>query len=91
MSQPTVTIIVVPRERFQFARESLDSLYENTFVPFQLIYLDNNSPNKLRQYLEFQSLLQDFQVIRSDTYLSPNQARNLGTTVCHHSLRGLCR
>lgn len=78
MSQPTVTIIVVPRERFQFARESLDSLYENTFVPFQLIYVDNNSPRKLRQYLEFQSRLRSFQVVRSDTYLSPNQARNLG-------------
>lgn len=78
MSQPTVTIIVVPRERFQFARESLDSLYENTFVPFQLIYVDNNSPSKLRQYLKVQSQLRNFLVIRSDTYLSPNQARNLG-------------
>lgn len=78
MSQPTVTIIVVPRERFQFARESLDSLYENTFVPFQLIYVDNNSPRKLRQYLKAQSQLRNFLVIRSDTYLSPNQARNLG-------------
>ncbi len=78
MSQPTVTIIVVPRERFQFARESLDSLYENTFVPFKLIYVDNHSPSKLRQHLEFQSLLRRFQVVRSETYLSPNQARNLG-------------
>lgn len=78
MSKPTVTIIVVPRERFQFARKSLDSLYENTFVPFKLIYVDNNSPNKLRQDLEFQSLLRRFHVVRSETYLSPNQARNLG-------------
>lgn len=78
MSKPTITIIVVPRERFQFARKSLDSLYENTFVPFKLIYVDNNSPNKLRQDLEFQSLLRRFHVVRSETYLSPNQARNLG-------------
>ncbi|WP_299486995.1 glycosyltransferase [Acaryochloris sp. IP29b_bin.137] len=78
MSQPTVTIIVVPRERFQFARESLDSLYENTFVPFKLIYVDNNSPGKLQQHIEFQSLLRGFHVIRSQAYLSPNQARNLG-------------
>ncbi|ABW31310.1 glycosyltransferase family 2 protein [Acaryochloris marina] len=78
MSNPKVTIIVVPRERFQFARESLESLFENTFVPFKLIYVDNNSPRKLRQNLEFQSLLRRFQVVRSETYLSPNQARNLG-------------
>ena len=30
MSEAQVTIIVSPRERFQFARESLESLYENT-------------------------------------------------------------
>ncbi len=78
MSDPNVSIIVVPRERFQFARESLESLYENTTVPFQLIYVDNNSPQSLKTYLSTKSQEKGFQLLRSEQYLSPNQARNLG-------------
>ena len=43
MNNPQVTIVVVPRERYQFARESLESLYENTAFAFNLVYVDNNS------------------------------------------------
>jgi GT2 family glycosyltransferase len=78
MNKPLVTIIVVPRERYQFARESLESLYENTTFPFDLVYVDNNSPTKLRQYLEVQAETKGFKLVKSDRYLSPNQARNLG-------------
>jgi GT2 family glycosyltransferase len=78
MSNPKVTLIVSPRERFQFARESLESLYHNTKFPFQLIYIDNNSPTALRRYLETQAQGRNFQLIRSQHYLSPNQCRNLG-------------
>ncbi|NJK40195.1 MAG: glycosyltransferase [Acaryochloridaceae cyanobacterium SU_2_1] len=78
MTQPNITIIVSPRERFQFARESLESLYENTIAPFRLIYIDNNSPAARRRYLETQAQQRGFQIIRSQQYLSPNQCRNLG-------------
>lgn len=78
MTNPNITIIVSPRERFQFARESLESLYDNTLNPFHLIYIDNNSPAGLRQYLETQSQSRHFQIIRSEHYLSPTQCRNLG-------------
>lgn len=78
MMNPKITIIVSPRERFQFARESLESLYENTQTPFHLIYIDNNSPTELRNYLEAQAQTHHFQIIRSEHYLSPNQCRNLG-------------
>ncbi len=78
MNNPLVTIIVVPRERYQFARESLESLYENTTFLFDLVYVDNNSPAKLRRYLEIQAEVKGFKLISSDRYLSPNQARNLG-------------
>lgn len=77
MSEPQVTIVVVPRERFQFARESLESLYENTSFPFKLVYVDNNSPKKLRRYLEAQRKEEEFQLVSSPYYLSPNAARNL--------------
>ena len=78
MEKPQITIVVVPRERFCFARESLESLYENTKFPFDLIYVDNNSPAKLRRYLETQAQEKGFQLIQTDYYLSPNQARNVG-------------
>ena len=78
MEKPQITIVVVPRERFCFARESLESLYENTEFPFKLVYVDNNSPAKLRRYLESQAESKGFQLVRTDYPLSPNQARNLG-------------
>ena len=76
--KPEVTIIVVPRERFQFAQESLASLYAATHFPFDLIYVDNNSPDKLRQYLTGQAQEKGFRIVRSNRYLSPNAARNVG-------------
>lgn len=78
MTEPQVTIVFVPRERFSCTRESLESIYEYTEIPFKLIYVDGNSPAKVRQYLQDQAHLKDFQIIRTDYYLSPNQARNLG-------------
>ncbi|MEL6163179.1 MAG: glycosyltransferase, partial [Cyanobacteria bacterium J06628_3] len=78
MSEPQVTIIVSPRERFSYTRESLESIYENTQVPFKLIYIDGNSPKKTREYLQNQAQEKGFQLIRTDYYLTPNSARNIG-------------
>ena len=77
MYQPKVTIVVSPRERFSFSRESLESIYEHTTVPFQLIYIDGNSPNPIKKYLQEKSQEKGFTLIRTDYYLAPNQARNL--------------
>jgi GT2 family glycosyltransferase len=78
IADPEVTIIVAPRERFSYTRESLESIYENTEYPFKLIYVDGNSPSDIRRYLEEQAREKKFQLIRTDYYLSPNHARNLG-------------
>lgn len=78
MTAPNVTVIVVPRERFSYAKTSLGSIYEYTTIPFNLIYVDGNSPKKLKQYLEVQSQIKGFQLLRTNHYLYPNQARNLG-------------
>ncbi|AKG20912.1 glycosyltransferase family 2 protein [Calothrix sp. 336/3] len=75
---PSVTIIVVPRERFSHTRESLESIYQYTDYPFQLIYIDGGSPREIRDYLATQAEIQKFTLQRTDYYLSPNQARNLG-------------
>jgi GT2 family glycosyltransferase len=77
-TEPLVTIIVVPRERFSCARASLESIYEYTDIPFQLVYVDGNSPAKVRAYLEEKASEKGFQLIRTDYYLYPNQARNIG-------------
>ncbi|MGK7916803.1 MAG: glycosyltransferase family 2 protein [Prochloraceae cyanobacterium] len=74
-----VTIVVVPRERFSCTQASLESIYEHTKYPFKLlIYVDGNSPRKVRCYLEQQAKEKGFQIIRKNYYLSPNHARNIG-------------
>ncbi len=78
MNQPEVTLIVVPRERFSYTRESLESIYQNTSYPFDLVYVDGNSPEKTKNYLTQQALEKQFKLIRTEHYLAPNQARNIG-------------
>lgn len=75
---PVVTIVVTPRERFSYARASLESIYQETTVPFNLVYVDGNSPSKERNYIEEQSKKRDFKLIRTDYYLWPQRSRNLG-------------
>ncbi|MBL8012271.1 MAG: glycosyltransferase [Candidatus Omnitrophica bacterium] len=79
MSQlPLVTIVVVPRDRFYFTQESLESLLEHTDYPYHLVYVDAGSPQHIRNYLQKKSAENQFELIRSNHYLSPNRARNLG-------------
>ncbi|MBD2305752.1 glycosyltransferase [Chroococcidiopsis sp. FACHB-1243] len=78
MTNPQVTIVVAPRERFSYARQSLESIYANTCIPFELIYVDGNSPTEVQRYLEAVAQEKGFQLIRTSYYLFPNRARNLG-------------
>lgn len=78
MNQPKVTLVVVLRERFSYTCESLESIYQNTRYPFSLVYVDGNSPEKTKQYLAKQAEIKQFELIRTEKYLSPNQARNIG-------------
>ncbi len=45
---------------------------------FKLVYLDGHSPRRVRAYLESQARKLRFTLIRTEHYLSPNEARNLG-------------
>ena len=78
MRASPVAIIVVPRERFSYAARSLDSIYEHTTGPFDLVYVDGNSPRAIRRHLEVQAAQRGFRLLRSEEYLTPNQARNWG-------------
>jgi GT2 family glycosyltransferase len=72
-----VTIVVSPRERFSVSARSLDSIYEHTDAPFDLVYVDGGSPRYVRDYLAKSASERGFKLIRSETFLSPNHARNL--------------
>jgi len=78
MENSQVTLVVVPRERFSHTREALESIYEHTDYPFQLVYIDGGSPSHIQSYLEAQAQQKQFQLIRTEYYLTPNRARNLG-------------
>lgn len=77
MTAPSVTIVVVPRERFSFARRSLASIFDNTVLPFELIYVDAGTPNELRNYLQEEAAQKKLRLLSAPGYLAPNQARNL--------------
>jgi len=72
-----VTIVVSPRERFSVSTRSLDSIYQHTDVPFDLVYVDGGSPRYVRDYLLKAASDRGFKLIRRETFLSPNHARNL--------------
>ncbi|MEQ9667577.1 glycosyltransferase family 2 protein [Coleofasciculus sp. G2-EDA-02] len=55
MSHPPTTIVVSPRERFSYTQTSLESIYEHTHIPFNLVYVDGNSPKLVRDYLATQA------------------------------------
>lgn len=78
MSDSQVTIVVSPRERFNYTCQSLESIYKHTDFPFELIYVDGGSPANIRSYLQQAAHEKGFELIRTDYYLSPNQARNIG-------------
>ncbi|WP_414622341.1 glycosyltransferase family 2 protein [Calothrix sp. CCY 0018] len=78
MPYPKVTLIVVPNQCFNYTQKSLESIYQYTDIPFKLIYVDGYSPSKVKQYLEVQSQEKGFRLIRTEKYVSPNHARNIG-------------
>lgn len=77
-TEARATIVVVPRERFSKARESLESVFANTETPYELVYVDGNSPRRLKLWLEEQAAQRGFDLVRRERYLSPNEARNIG-------------
>lgn len=77
-SRPSITIVVVPRERFSYSRQSLESIYQHTQMPFELVYVDGGSPPSVRDYLRQAAIEKGFTLIRTEQFLAPNQARNLG-------------
>ncbi|WNZ27626.1 glycosyltransferase [Leptolyngbya sp. NK1-12] len=78
MSQPNVVLIVGPRERFSSTQTSLESIYRDTDYPFDLVYVDVCTPPLIRRYLEAQAQEKQFKLLRTDYFVSPSQAKNVG-------------
>ncbi len=78
MSEPKVTVVVVPRERFDFSEISLETIYQRTAIACKLVYVEGNSPPPIKHYLEEQAKQKGFHLIRTEKFLVPSQAHHLG-------------
>lgn len=77
-----VTVVIVPRERFSAAPESLVRILSETPAPTNIVYVEGNAPKRIRAALH---AVADERVefVASDTYLIPNEARNQGFARVH--------
>jgi GT2 family glycosyltransferase len=80
---PRATVVVVPREGFGTTLRCLDTLFAATGAGFRLVVVDGGSPRALARRLRALAAERGFQLIRTEHYLSPNQARNLGLAAVH--------
>jgi GT2 family glycosyltransferase len=74
---PATTVIVVPRDSFSQIPRCLDTLLADTPAPRRLVYVDGGAPPEVAEHLRRNAEEHDFALIRSEYFLSPNQARNL--------------
>jgi GT2 family glycosyltransferase len=77
-SEPTVTVVIVPRERFGHALRSLASVLATVDPTVDVVYVDGNSPPAIAAELETVARTRGMRLMRHDRFLSPNEARNLG-------------
>jgi cellulose synthase/poly-beta-1,6-N-acetylglucosamine synthase-like glycosyltransferase len=73
-----VTLVMAPRERFSKTAEALETLLKSTTYPFELIYIDTNSPPPVRGYLRRMAREKGFKLIRLRSYLPDTHVRNIG-------------
>ncbi|MEO1498070.1 MAG: glycosyltransferase [Planctomycetota bacterium] len=77
MSKPLATIGFVPREVFSTTERSLETLFERTHAPFDLVCVDGASPPDVADYLRAAAEEKGFTLLRTDRYVTPTEARNL--------------
>ena len=79
MSQhvPRVTVAFVPREQVSSTERCLETLITRTEEPYDLVVIDGGSPPAVKQYLQDVASKHKFTLVRTEEYLTPNQARNL--------------
>jgi len=79
MKTSSVTLVIVPRERFSLSVESLQDVLSKTPAEVAVVYVEGNPPNKIKSRLHAVGAGRvDF--IGTPDYVAPNQARNIGFT-----------
>ncbi|HEV2037929.1 MAG TPA: glycosyltransferase, partial [Candidatus Eremiobacteraceae bacterium] len=74
-----MTIVVTPWQHFSQTRPALESIYAYTQPPFELVYVDGNSPPNVQRYLQEQARRRHFTLVRRDYYLTTSEAQNLAS------------
>jgi GT2 family glycosyltransferase len=77
-SKPRVTVVVLPRESFAHALRSLESLYADPGIEFELLYMDGATPRALRSKLQAEARVRGFRLVPVTGPVTPNRLRNLG-------------
>ena len=83
MAEPRTTVCVVPREKFSHAVASLQSVLAATPPPTRLVYIDGGSPEPVRAEIARLAPEHDFTLLRTDHYLTPNEAKNFAIGHVH--------
>ena len=86
-AQPTLTIGIVPRERFSVAARSLKTILEFTDLDYELVIVDNQTPP--RYWSQIEQLIagrENVRIIRTDRFLLPGPCKELIAQVCDNEL-----
>lgn len=76
MTNCMVTIVFLPRERFSLTAKSLESILAHTSCQYEFICIDGNAPEAVANYLKEKCREHGFTLLRSNEYITPNEARN---------------
>jgi hypothetical protein len=80
VSAPLCTIVVAPRERFDFAPASYESLCAHTSFDYPVLYVDSCCPRPWAQRLDTLAATGKITLIRTGFHVSQHEAFNLALT-----------
>ncbi len=72
------TVVVVPRERFRPLPDSLNSLFSTIGPEVPVVVVDGGAPDHIRRKLAMMQEKRNFEWVKSDRFIRPSRARNLG-------------
>ena len=75
MLEPTITVVISPREGHFMSIGSLNSVLADTSAPFDLIYIDIGSPPLIAATLRAEAEARGFRLVRHDDWIAPALAR----------------
>lgn len=75
MLKPRATLVMTARERHSLADRAIDAVLRATARPYRFVYLDVQSPPRLRARLAERAAAGEIEVVRYDEPLWPQEAR----------------